>query len=112
MDAKTLRASILQMAIEGKLVPQLDEEPAVEQIGEAPKDVPFSIPDKWKWVSLESVCSLIKRGKSPTYVESSAIPVIAQKCNQWVGFSIEKQSLLSHRVLHLIIVSISCKIEI
>lgn len=100
MDAKTLRASILQMAIEGKLVPQLDEEPAVEQIGEAPEDVPFSIPDKWKWVSLESVCSLIKRGKSPTYVESSAIPVIAQKCNQWDGLYINKAKFIDPKTLH------------
>ena len=44
MNANQLRASILQMAIEGKLVPQLDSEPAVEQLGNAPEDVPFENP--------------------------------------------------------------------
>ena len=48
MKAETLRKSILQWAVEGKLVPQLDCELAVEQIGEAPEDVPFLIPEKWK----------------------------------------------------------------
>lgn len=57
MDAKTLRASILQMAIEGKLVPQLDEEPTVEQIGDAPEEVPFEIPGKWKWIAVGKLLS-------------------------------------------------------
>ena len=52
MNAADLRASILQVAIEGKLVPQLESEPEVEQIGEAPEDVPFKIPKKWKWLRL------------------------------------------------------------
>lgn len=55
MNANQLRASILQMAIEGKLVPQLDREPAVEQLGNAPEDVPFEIPEKWKWFFLSNV---------------------------------------------------------
>lgn len=50
MKAETLRKSILQWAMEGKLVPQLNCEPAVEQIGEAPEEVPFAIPEKWKWL--------------------------------------------------------------
>ncbi len=55
MNANQLRASILQMAIEGKLVPQLDSEPAVEQLGNAPEDVPFEIPEKWKWVQIRTL---------------------------------------------------------
>ena len=71
MDAKTLRASILQMAIEGKLVPQLDEEPAVEQIGNAPEEVPFEIPGKWQWGQLDSLFTFIDyRGKTPTKTSS------------------------------------------
>ena len=66
MNAKTLRASILQMAIEGKLVPQLDEEPAVEQIGDFPEDVPFAIPEKWKWVSLSQLITLISGRDLPS----------------------------------------------
>lgn len=60
MKADQLRASILQDAVIGKLVPQLDDEPAVEQIGEAPKDVPFSIPEKWKWVKLQEIQTLVR----------------------------------------------------
>ena len=65
MDAKTLRASILQMAIEGKLVPQLNEEPAVEQIGDAPEEVPFEIPGKWKWCRLKHLGILVT-GNTPS----------------------------------------------
>lgn len=52
---KPLRDKILELAIKGKLVPQLDSESAVEQIGPAPKpeEVPFVIPEKWKWVNLD-----------------------------------------------------------
>lgn len=71
MDAKTLRASILQMAIEGKLVPQLDEEPAVGQIGDAPEDVPFEIPEKWKWMKLSDITSKISDGTHHSPVNNS-----------------------------------------
>ena len=59
---------ILQKAISGKLVPQLDSEPAVEQLGPAPKaeEVPFAIPEKWKWVALEDLFQFVDyRGKTP-----------------------------------------------
>ena len=55
-----LKASLLQAAIEGKLVPQLESEPEVKQIGEAPVDVPFEIPKKWKWVHVTAVQTLIR----------------------------------------------------
>lgn len=90
-----LRASLLQEAIQGKLVLQLESEPAVEQIGKAPEDVPFSIPEKWKWVAIGSVCAYIQRGKSPKYSEIQQIPVVAQKCNQWDGFHIEKAKFIA-----------------
>lgn len=50
-----LRGQILQEAIQGKLVPQLAEEGVVEQIGVAPDEVPFEIPESWRWVTLASV---------------------------------------------------------
>ena len=53
-----LKASILQEAIQGKLVPQLPEDGIVEQIGEAPAEVPFEIPDSWKWVKIKDVFSM------------------------------------------------------
>lgn len=62
-----LRGQILQEAIQGKLVPQLDSEGAVEKIGDAPEDVPFAIPNSWKWRSLEEIFKFIDyRGKTPT----------------------------------------------
>lgn len=91
MEFGPLRQHILQLAVSGQLVEQLDSEPAVEQVGPAPKpdEVPFELPPKWKWVPLEKVCSYIQRGKAPKYSEIKQLPVVAQKCNQWDGLHME-----------------------
>ena len=88
---RSLKAYVLQYAVSGQLVPQLDTEPAVEQIGSAPapEEVPFEIPEKWQWVPLANVCTYIQRGKSPKYSEIKQLPVVAQKCNQWDGLHME-----------------------
>ena len=54
MEFGPLRQHILQLAVSGQLVEQLDSEPAVEQVGPAPKpdEVPFELPAKWKWVQI------------------------------------------------------------
>lgn len=54
------RQLCLEKAIQGKLVPQLESEPAVAQIGEIPEDVPFAIPEKWKWISASYVQTLVR----------------------------------------------------
>ena len=131
-----LKKSILQWAIQGKLVPQDPaDEPAsvlLERIraekaklvkaGKIKKDknesvifrrdnshyeklngverciddeIPFEIPDSWEWVCLEQICIYIQRGKSPKYSLIKKYPVIAQKCNQWTGFSIEKAQFIA-----------------
>ena len=89
--AKHFKNLVLQQAISGQLVPQLDSEPAVEQIGPAPakEDEPFALPEKWKWVQLENLCLYLQRGKSPKYSEIKKYPVVAQKCNQWDGLHLE-----------------------
>ena len=94
MIFKRMREQILDKAIRGQLVPQLQEEGVVEQIGDAPSEVPFEIPRSWKWVQLVNTCVYIQRGKSPKYSEIQEIPVIAQKCNQWDGVHLDKAKFI------------------
>ena len=137
-----LRKSILQEAIQGKLVPQdPNDEPASELLarireeklqllkegklkkkditdsvifkGEDNKyfekvgndvlpleeEIPFELPDSWTWVRLNDICEYIQRGKSPKYSEVKKYPVVAQKCNQWSGFSLEKALFIDPNTL-------------
>ena len=115
MTGNQLKITILQEAIEGRLVPQdPNDEPAsvlLERIREEKRrlvaegklkandivekpieeqDYPYAIPESWEWVRLEDITIYISRGKSPVYSETKKYPVVAQKCNQWSGFSLEK----------------------
>ena len=135
--ARNLQKSILQEAIQGKLVPQIadegtaekllaeirkekerlvkegklkksalsdsviykgDDNKYFEKIGNTEMDItdeiPFEIPDSWSWVRLNDICSYIQRGKSPKYSLIKKYPVVAQKCNQWSGFSIDKAQFI------------------
>ena len=110
-----LKKSILQESIEGSLVPQdPNDEPAsvlldkirkekaklvkegklkkkdLEVIPVSEDEKPFNIPEGWEWVRLEDVTVYISRGKSPVYSEIRKYPIVAQKCNQWSGFSLDK----------------------
>lgn len=57
-------------------------------------EIPFDIPNHWAWARLETVTTYIQRGKSPKYSEERIYPVVAQKCNQWSGFSLEKAKFI------------------
>ena len=132
-----LQKSILQEAIQGKLVPQIAEEGTAQELLEHVKaekqklvkegklkksalndsvifhgddnryyekigedtvciddEIPFDIPANWVWIRLDDICSFIHRGKSPKYSLIKKYPVVAQKCNQWSGFSIEKAKFI------------------
>ena len=98
-----MRKSILQYAIQGKLVEQRPEEGTAEELYKAIQEEkkqykiktietnpieepPFDIPDSWKWIQLQDIVKkTIKRGKSPKYTENSNIQVFAQKCNVKTG---------------------------
>ncbi|MBO8457709.1 MAG: restriction endonuclease subunit S [Spirochaetes bacterium] len=111
MTPQELKNSILQYAIQGKLVEQRPEEGTAEELfqqiqkekqrliadGKIKKEKPlpeitedekpFDIPESWKWVRLgEIVVKTIKRGKSPTYIAKSNVLVFAQKCNTKAGY--------------------------
>ena len=132
-----IKKSVLQEAIQGKLVPQIASEGTAQELLEQIKEeklklvkegklkrsalndsvifrgddnkyweksedgavcideeIPFEIPSNWAWVRLDDICSFIHRGKSPKYSPIKKYPVVAQKCNQWVGFSIEKAKFI------------------
>ena len=139
-----LKSSILQEAIQGKLVPQIAEEGSAQELLEQIKEekrrlvregklkksalndsvifrgddnkyweksedgavcideeIPFEIPSNWAWVRLDDICSFIHRGKSPKYSPIRKYPVVAQKCNQWDGFSIEKAKFIDPQSISL-----------
>ena len=134
----SLRNSILQEAIRGRLVPQIESEGTAEELLEEIRaekqrlfkedklkksaianksrifrgddnkyrekkdgmislledEIPFEIPATWTWVRLDDICTYIQRGKSPKYSLTKKIPVVAQKCNQWSGFQIDKAQFI------------------
>ena len=74
------RQLCLQKAIQGKLVPQLESEPEVSQVGKMPEDALFNIPSKWKWMSLGNVLIQISDGShNPPPNSGQGIPVLSAK---------------------------------
>lgn len=121
-----MRKSILQHAMQGKLVEQRQtegtgddlclaiqaERDALISAGKLKRETPlpeitddetpFDIPDSWKWVHLNDIVAKnIKRGKSPKYTtKSSSVLVFAQKCNvKKGGINLSLCKLLDENVL-------------
>lgn len=117
-----LKKSILQEAIEGRLVPQdPNDEPAsvlldkirqekaqLVKAGKLKKkdlietpitedEIPFDIPNSWAWCRLNDICIFLSRGKSPSYSDiPNEYPVFAQKCNlKDGGISLEQARFLN-----------------
>ena len=96
MNFDILRQKILEKAIRGELVPQLESEPEVRQIGEAPDDVPFSIPEKWKWCNFGNV---VAYGKSeqvqPQNIEKSAWILDLEDIESGTGNLLQKKKSIT-----------------
>ena len=79
MNAQQLKASILQMAIEGRLVPQDPNDKPVEIDSKdivPEEEQPFEIPENWRWTWLNNVGSwrsgsTPKRGISAYYANGT-----------------------------------------
>ncbi len=58
MTPQELKNSILQLAIQGKLVEQRPEERVTEKAAFMLSDAPFDIPETWKWAKLGDCCEM------------------------------------------------------
>ena len=85
-------------ALNDSVIFRSDDSKYYEKIGKSvqciAEEIPFEIPVNWAWVRLDDICSFIHRGKSPKYSLIEKYPVVAQKCNQWSGFSLEKAKFI------------------
>lgn len=103
---ENMKKSILQMAMQGKLVEQRPEEGTADELYEqivaekaqlikdgkikkekplleiAENEIPFEIPSSWKWVRFQEVCAVLTCGyaSTPEYVaENIGMPFISAK---------------------------------
>ena len=115
MTAQDLKNAILQLAVQGKLVPQdPNDEPAAELLkrikaekeqlikeGKIKKEkplasisddeIPFDIPESWKWVRLGDYCLSAFSGKSPIYEKTPTdYWVVGQAANQENGLDLSQ----------------------
>ena len=120
-----MQKSILQMAIQGRLVPQLPEEGTGEELfqqiqeekqrlikaGKIKKgkplpeisedEIPFDIPESWTWVRFDNLCAVLTCGyaSTPTYVsKESGMPFISAKNVKPYRFMPEDHNYISHEL--------------
>lgn len=107
MNFDILRQKILEKAIRGELVPQLESEPEVNQVGEPPENVSFSIPEKWKWIhfseAIETVSTKLFQIKSKEVLDKGLYPVVSQSKEILDGYSDNKNKLIPESKLPIIL---------
>jgi type I restriction enzyme S subunit len=117
-----LRALILALAVQGKLVSQdTRDESAIKLLArirsskpeyltnhDLPKQrpltgpieqVPFEVPKGWIWTRLGDIAAYIQRGKSPKYSDGSGVYVVSQRCVQWTGLDLSVAKEISQASL-------------
>ena len=108
--SERFRQLCLEKAVQGQLVPQLESEPEVEQVGDAPEDVPFAIPEKWKWVNLHSTLKAISDGShNPPPNVGHGVPVLSAKnvingiidTNSVTRWTTEEQWSIEDKKIHI-----------
>ena len=97
IDTKALRSRVLDLAIRGKLTEQLPSDGTAEELyqqiqaekqalikeGKIKKEkplpeisadeIPFDIPNNWKWVRMSSICSIINGDRGKNYPAKSSL---------------------------------------
>lgn len=131
MNGQDLKNSILQLAIQGKLVEQREEDGTARELLEQIKaekkqlikegkirkqkalpeitedEIPFDIPENWEWTRLETVTYSI--GNKSNQIKQSEIlqegqyPVVSQSMNRIEGYSNEESKILKVEPLSVII---------
>ncbi|WP_033163981.1 restriction endonuclease subunit S [Clostridium sp. KNHs205] len=113
MTAQDLKNSILQLAIQGKLVEQRAEEGTAKELLEQIKtekerlinekkikkekplseitedEIPFEIPESWEWVRLNEIYNFIDyRGKTPNKIDEGVVLITASNVRKgYLDFS-------------------------
>lgn len=110
MTPQELKNSILQLAVQGKLVEQRPEEGTGEELYQqiqaekkrlikagkikkekllpeiAEDEKPFDIPESWMWVRVRDCCIDVFNGKSPVYEKNETqYRIVGQAANQQNG---------------------------
>lgn len=115
MTPQELKMSILQLAFQGKLTTQLLEDGIADAVIEENQqlranlidrlhlkkskspppicedELPFDIPEEWKWVRIQDYCVDVFSGKSPVYSkQETTFRIIGQAANQQSGLDLSQ----------------------
>lgn len=115
MTPEQLKTSVLQYALSGKLVPQVVEEGSAEDLIKknriireqyiednklkkskileeiSDSEIPYEIPENWKWARIGDYCIDVFSGKSPKYIKTpTEYRIIGQAANQQEGICLDQ----------------------